>query len=121
MQVSFVSIFAALAGVAMASPMSLHLIRSCDLAKCAIALGPTGVSCTKAVVSEGEDPFVDAGCIAAAVNSVVNTPAACTGCGSAISGAVNAGEKAIGGAVHAGEKAIGGAAHDVKSAFDSIF
>ncbi|KAF8511382.1 hypothetical protein JB92DRAFT_2831198 [Gautieria morchelliformis] len=108
MQVSFVAIFAALAGVAMASPMSLHLIRRCDLTSCAVALGPAAVGCTGAAVEVGANPLADAGCVASALNSVVNPPAACSGCGS---------DPTVTGI----ESAVGGAVDDVKSAIGSIF
>ncbi|KIJ26719.1 hypothetical protein M422DRAFT_38107, partial [Sphaerobolus stellatus SS14] len=72
MQFSIVALLS-LASVAFASPISLHLIRSCDAGKCAVALGPAAVGCLAAGVQIGVDPIADAGCVAGVVDSAVNT------------------------------------------------
>ncbi|KIJ44750.1 hypothetical protein M422DRAFT_30226 [Sphaerobolus stellatus SS14] len=83
MQFSIVALLS-LASVAFASPISLHLARSCSAGKCAVALGPAGVGCIAAAAQIGVDPIADAGCVAGAVDSAVNVPDACSGCGGGI-------------------------------------
>ena len=55
-------------------------IDGCDVAKCAIALGPAAVGCGSAVAQGGADPISDIGCLVAGLNDVANTPSACKPC-----------------------------------------
>ncbi|KAL5117318.1 hypothetical protein ACEQ8H_004763 [Pleosporales sp. CAS-2024a] len=52
----------------------------CSKIKCVFALAPTVAACAAAAAEEGLNPIADAGCIIALGNSVVNPPAACSGC-----------------------------------------
>jgi len=112
MQFSIVALFVAAAVTVTASPMNLMAVRDCDVAGCAIALGPLAVGCGAAAVEVGANPIADAGCLAGGLNAVANTPAKCTGC---------AAKLGIDGAVNKTESAIGGAVDDVKTAFSDIF
>jgi len=76
--------------MALPTPSSLTT-RACNALKCAVALGPTGVGCVAAAAEVGANPIADAGCVAGAVNSVANAPAACSGCGSGIASKVESG------------------------------
>jgi len=85
MQFSVVALIAVFAASASAVPTGVHFTRQgCDAASCAVALGPTAVSCVSAAVQEGVDPISDAGCLASGLNTAVNPPAACNGCASSL-------------------------------------
>ncbi|KAF8581185.1 hypothetical protein K439DRAFT_1636409 [Ramaria rubella] len=109
---SLIALLTSLAGVTLASPMSLHQIRDCDVASCAVALGPLAVGCGSAVVQLGADPLSDIGCLTSGLSTLTNIPAPCTSCAS---------ELGITGAVSDAENAVGGAVNDVTSALGSIF
>jgi len=112
MQFSIVALFVAAAATVMARPMNLMAVRDCDVAQCAIALGPTAVGCGAAAVEVGANPIADISCLAGGLNAAVNTPASCTACAS---------ELGITKAVGDAESAVGGAVDDVTSAISGIF
>jgi hypothetical protein len=95
---------------------------SCDIAKCGVALAPTGVGCVAAAVELGANPLADAGCVAGVVNLGVNAPAVCAPCFSSLGDAI---EKALPAPVNkALDKAgdvVGDAVDDVKDGISGLF
>ncbi|KAF8518836.1 hypothetical protein BU17DRAFT_90633 [Hysterangium stoloniferum] len=120
MQLSLIALFA---GAAMAAPMTLHNVRSCEVTQCIVALGPVAVGCGSAVVQGGADPVSDIGCVASVLSTVTDIPAPCAGCpgASEISGAVNDAEDAVNGAIDSAGDAVSGAFDDATSAIGSLF
>lgn len=53
---------------------------TCDLLKCAAALGPLGVGCVASAAQAFLDPITDAACLASALNDFENKPTECDGC-----------------------------------------
>ncbi|KIJ22744.1 hypothetical protein M422DRAFT_39941 [Sphaerobolus stellatus SS14] len=83
MQLSIVTLLS-LATAAFAGPMSLHMVRSCDVLSCAAGLGPVATGCVTAAAQLGDDPISDVSCLGTAIKSVASPPASCSGCGGGI-------------------------------------
>ncbi|KAH8831917.1 hypothetical protein DL96DRAFT_1812679 [Flagelloscypha sp. PMI_526] len=91
---------------------------TCDIAKCGVALGPTGVSCVSAAVEEGFNPLADASCVASVTNLGVNTPAVCQPCFKSIGSSVVDAAESAGSAIKGAAEDAGNAISD---AFSSLF
>jgi len=104
MQFSIVALVAVFVASVSAVPTSVHPTRqSCDVESCAVALGPTAVSCVSAAAQAGVDPVSDAGCFVSGLKTFLDPPAACNGCASSLGSTITS------------------AAGSVESEFKSIF
>jgi len=106
MQFFIVTVLAALAAFAYAAPTTLVYPRACDITNCAIALGPTAVTCVGAAVQAGLDPITDAACFVSVLNSAVNAPAACAGCAPVVQSAVDSALGSVDSAIGSAENAL---------------
>lgn len=55
---------------------------SCNLWKCAAALGTMGVGCVAAAAQRFREPIIDGMCVTISLNNVENKPTSCIGCSS---------------------------------------
>ncbi|KAF2726562.1 hypothetical protein EJ04DRAFT_571161 [Polyplosphaeria fusca] len=62
------------------SVMDAKVADGCDILGCLVALAPASVTCAAALAEGGANLVADAACFAAALNTAVNPPEACTSC-----------------------------------------
>ncbi|KAG6914669.1 hypothetical protein DXG01_016029 [Tephrocybe rancida] len=132
MQIIFVfGLFTLMSAVVALPSGHIFMRQSCNIAGCVIALAPSVVSCVSAAAQEGVNLISDASCLAGAVKSAVDIPAACETCldefnipdkiEAAATAAENEVGDVVGDAVNKVEDTASNIAGKVEDALSSIF